>query len=129
MLPLAVFPVPYLVVFGSIVGWVYLDASARDSRVPAAWAVVSAFGGLVLPYYFLSYRRRHGRTRPRTTAERSLGIVALGGTLAFVATSFLVPPDPSTQGRVLSVTVPAFVVGVLLVGRARDRWDLGPDRG
>lgn len=89
--------------------WVYADARARGSSVPALWAVSFLPVVFVQVWYVGVYRRRNERVRPRTSGERWTAVAALAAVLSALVAGIVAPPDPVTQ---LVYWVPSFVAAV-----------------
>ena len=89
--------------------WVYIDANARGSSVPALWAVSFLPVVFVQVWYMGAYRRRNERVRPRTSGERWSAVAALAAVLSALFAGIVTPPDPVSQ---LVYWVPSFVFAV-----------------
>ncbi|WP_254274299.1 hypothetical protein [Haloarcula marina] len=96
-----------------VVAWVavgyafYADASARGTRWPLFWSVVSVLFLPAAAYYLVSVRRRRTRSSPVTRTERAARVVGVASIGATVVGSVLAPPDPLSAAV---LTLGAFAV-------------------
>lgn len=108
------------VLFGSLIYWICLDASARGSNYGLLWGCMSV-SLLVIVYYFHIYRRSNDRQRPQYPRERLAQTVAFASFTSFLFASRLNgSPDPFSMALYWAVLlVVIFPILYLIVYKRR----------
>lgn len=89
--------ITFLAVWVAAGYWIYTDAVSRGLRMPIIWGTASALFFPIGIYYLFSYPLSTTTNSTSNASRDALKIFAISGTLGFVISAILSPPDFITQ--------------------------------